>query len=192
MQDTPDTTSYQPTQEAQDNLKGQNVPVALRQRYSDITELTDGFCAQHLTEEYRDLCRTMTAALSRKRPSPLVNGPIKSWACTIIYMIGKVNYLFNKDSKPYMRADQLCRHFDLQAKTISARATRLSAMLGITALDPDWMLPSLAGENPRNWYIMVDGLMIDARHTTRDVQERAFALGAIPYIPDESGDLGPK
>jgi hypothetical protein len=31
--------------------------------------------------------------------------------------------------------------------------------------------------------IQVNGLIIDAPHTPREIQEQAFQLGLIPYIP---------
>jgi len=44
----------------------------MKARYAEITALTDIFCREMLNEEYAQVCREMTAALARKRPSPLV------------------------------------------------------------------------------------------------------------------------
>ena len=49
--------------------------------YDAVAALTDAFCRDHLTGELRDLARAMTAALSRKRPSPLASGQPRTWAC---------------------------------------------------------------------------------------------------------------
>jgi hypothetical protein len=38
-------------------------------------------------------------------------------------------------------------------------------------------------ENPRAWFIMVNGLIVDARHMPREIQEIAYEKGLIPYIP---------
>ncbi|MFP3709282.1 DUF6398 domain-containing protein [Paraburkholderia sp. SIMBA_009] len=92
---------------------GERVPVAMQDRYREITALTDAFCAQHLTDEYREPCRRLVATLCRKRPSPLVTGPARSWACGVTYAIGRINFLFDKSQKPHMRADALCQHFGL-------------------------------------------------------------------------------
>ena len=37
------------------------------------------------------------------------------------------------------------------------------------------------------WMIMVDGLIVDARHVPRQIQEEAYRKGLIPYIPGEQG-----
>ncbi|MBP0633674.1 MULTISPECIES: DUF6398 domain-containing protein [unclassified Cupriavidus] len=77
-------------------FRGERVPGAMQDRYDEIIALTDAFCAQHLTDEYRDLCRRLVATLCCKRPSPLVTGPARPWACGVAYAIGRVNFLFDK------------------------------------------------------------------------------------------------
>lgn len=43
-----------------------------RQVVEEIDRLVDGFCREHLNEEYAELCRRLTDKLARKRPSPLL------------------------------------------------------------------------------------------------------------------------
>jgi hypothetical protein len=78
-----------------------SVPKAMRPTYDAVVALTDAFCRDHLNEEYRDLARTMAAALCRKRPSPLASGQPRTWACGIIYVLGQLNFLSDKASKPH-------------------------------------------------------------------------------------------
>lgn len=37
--------------------------------------------------------------------------------------------------------------------------------------------------NPMAWYITVNGLIVDARYVSRELQAIAYAKGLIPYIP---------
>ncbi|MGF6812938.1 hypothetical protein OKW30_008155 [Paraburkholderia sp. Clong3] len=161
----------------------ERIPVALQGRYDEIITLTDAVCAQHLTDEYRDLCRRMAATLCRKRPSPLINGPARSWACGIAYAVGRVNFLFDRHQTPHMRADVLCEHFRVSPKTGSAKASGIVTLLKIGAMDPRWSLPSQLAENPMAWMLEVNGYIVDARQMPRDFQEEAFRRGFIPYIP---------
>ncbi len=39
---------------------------------------------------------------------------------------------------------------------------------------------------PKDWLIMVNGFIVDARSMPREVQEMAFQKGLIPYMPDET------
>ena len=161
----------------------ERVPAALQGKYDEIVTLTDRFCQQHLTEEYRDLCRRMAAILCRKRPSPLVTGKPNTWACGIVYAVGRVNFLFDKSQTPHMRADELCPHFSLSPKTGSAKSTAIMELLKIGPMDPKWTLPSRLADNPMAWLIEVNGLIVDARKAPREIQEEAFRRGWIPYLP---------
>jgi len=161
----------------------ERVPTALQDRYDAIVALTDEFCQQHLTEEYRDLCRRLTAKLCRKRPSPLVTGKPNTWACGIAYALGRVNFLFDNSQTPTMGADELCSHFGLSASTGSAKSTVILRLFNSGQADPQWTLPSRLADNPVAWLIQVNGFIMDARHAPREVQEEAFRRGLIPYLP---------
>lgn len=161
----------------------ERVPAALQGHYDMVVALTDAFCQQHLTDEYRDLCRRLTAKLARKRPSPLLTGKPQTWACGIAYALGRVNFLFDKSQTPTMRADELCAHFGLSASTGSAKSAAILKLLNSGQADPQWTLPSRLAANPMAWMIQVDGFVLDARHAPREIQEEAFRRGLIPYLP---------
>ncbi len=62
-----------------------SVPKSMQATYDAVVHLTDEVCDRHLNAEYRELARAMTAALCRKRPSPLASGQPRTWACAILY-----------------------------------------------------------------------------------------------------------
>lgn len=161
----------------------QIVPSNMKAIHDRIVQLTDDFCEQHLNQEYAELCRRMAAALSRKRRSPLAQGRVESWACGIIYALGRVNFLFDKSQTPHMRPDDLCPPFGVSKATAAAKAKKISDSLNVDLLDPKWTLPSKLGDNPMAWLIQVNGLLVDARHEPREIQEEAYRLGLIPYLP---------
>jgi hypothetical protein len=61
----------------------------------------------------------------------------------------------------------------------------LNIELKMMQLDPNWCLPSKLDDNPMAWLIIVNGLAVDARHLSRDIQEIAYQKGLIPYIPSD-------
>lgn len=87
------------------------VPKPMQAAYTAVVALTDAFCRDHLTEEYRDLARAMAAALARKRPSPLSSGQPRTWACGIIHALGQLNFLSDKSSQPHMTLAEICAGF---------------------------------------------------------------------------------
>jgi hypothetical protein len=163
---------------------GESVPKLMQPLYDAITGMTDAVCTEHLSEEYAQLCRKMAATLARKRPSPLTRGRTETWACGIAYALGSVNFLFDKTQTPHMSAGDLCALFGVAKSTGSAKSREIQDMLDITLLDPRWCPPSKLADNPMAWMIQVNGLIVDARYAPRQIQEEAFRLGLIPYVPD--------
>ena len=53
-----------------------------------VVVMTDTFRQTHLNEEYMALCRKLAEKLAAKRPSPLLRGELRTWACGIIRTIG--------------------------------------------------------------------------------------------------------
>jgi len=164
------------------------VPKVMLPVYEKIVGLTDAVSDRHLDSEYRDLARTMTRALCRKRPSPLASGQPRTWACGIVYVLGRINFLGDRSFPPYMTTAGLCAAFEVGESTVHAKARVIEEALGTGPLDPQWTLPSLVGRNPLVWMAEVNGLLVDLRDMPRDVQEIAFAKGLIPYVPADRKD----
>jgi hypothetical protein len=165
--------------------RSNSVPKAMLPVYEKIVGLTDDVCARHLDAEYRDMARAMTAALCRRRPSPLASGQPRTWACGIVYVLGRVNFLGDKSFSPHMTTADLCAAFGVGESTAHAKARAIEEALGAGPFDPQWVVPSLAERNPLTWMAEVNGLLVDLRDMPREVQEIAFAKGLIPYIPDD-------
>lgn len=163
--------------------KSEKVPKHMQTTFEAIVALTDKFCREHLNEEYAQLARQAAAALCRQRPSPLMTGYVDTWACGIVYALGFVNFLFDKNQKPYMSAADLCAAFGVSKSTGSAKSKAVRDALSMGQMDPNWCLPSKLEDNPMAWMIMVNGLIVDVRGMPREIQEIAYQKGLIPYIP---------
>ena len=161
------------------------VPKKMQAKVDDINVLTDDVCMQHLNAEYTELVRRVTAALARKRPSPLDRGRAKTWACAVVYAVGQVNFLFDKSQTPHMRGDELASAFGVSKGTASSKAKVVRDALNMDYFNSEWMLASRIDSSPMVWIISVNGLMVDARHMPREVQEIAYEKGLIPYIPGD-------
>jgi hypothetical protein len=150
-----------------------------------IVAVTDNVCDRYLNQEYREFARMMTAALGRKRPSPLISGQPHTWAAGIVYALGRVNFLTDQSSHPHMTTADLCTVFGVSESTVHNKARAIENALTIGPLDLQWTLPSLAEKNPLTWMAEIDGLIVDLRSMPREIQEIAFAKGMIPHIPTD-------
>ena len=155
-----------------------------------IVGMTDDFCRRQLNDEYAELCRNLAEKLSRKRPSPLLRGQPKTWACGIIRTIGWVNFLDDPMTQPHMKLTAIDKDLGVGESTGQGKSKEIRRMLKIRQFDMDWTLPSRMDDNPLAWMMEVNGFLMDVRHAPREVQEIAFEQGLIPYIPaDREADL---
>ncbi len=160
-----------------------SVPKAMQETYDAITMLMDSFCEAKLNEEYADMCRLMTAKLCRKRPSPLASGRAKNWAAGIVHAIATVNFAFDKSQTPHIASPDISNHFGVGKSSPASKSKVIRDLFNIGIMDTAWTLPSRMDSNPMAWYIMVDGMILDARRLNRDIQVVAYNKGLIPYIP---------
>lgn len=137
------------------------------------------------------LAQRMTAALCRKRPSPLASGQPRSWACGIIYVLGQINFLTDPSTQPFMTTADLCARFGVSQSTAHAKARVISQALDTSRLSPEWLLPRLLKQNPLFWMAEVNGFLVDLRDMPREVQQIAFDKGLIPHIPADE-EKGPE
>ena len=87
------------------------VPAKMKSTFESIVDATDEFCETHLNNEYAKLSKELAAALSRKRPSPLLKGKINTWACGIVYALGYVRLLVDDEvvmRRRFQRSPMIC------------------------------------------------------------------------------------
>ena len=158
------------------------VPKIVQPRFDEIVALIDAVCRAHLTEEYATVTRELRTALGRKRPSPLLRGQSRTWACGITYTVGSVNFLFDPAQQPHVRGNDLCGLFEVSQSAGAAQSREIMRLFDIVPFDPRWSLPSRLADNPLVWMLLVNGLMVDIRTMPTEVQEQAYELGLIPFV----------
>lgn len=161
------------------------VPQGMQARFDEIAHLTDAFSAQYLNEEYAEMARKLIAALCRKRPSPVVSGQAKTWACGVIHALGMFNFLFDSSQKPHVKTSELYDYFGVASSTGQGKSKTIRDIMKMSHFDATWSLPSRLDSHPAAWLISVNGFILDARTVPREIQEEALRKGLIPYLPEE-------
>ena len=164
--------------------KQPEIPETIRTQYEEITEITDQVCREHLNEEYAQLARKLAETLAREHPALLEKGRARSWAAAIVYALGRVNFLFDKSRTPHLSATALCERFGVSTANASPKARKIFDAVGLFPFHPEWTLSSLMAQSPLAWLIEVNGIPVDARMMPREIQEEAYRLGLIPYLPE--------
>ena len=173
---------------SKDKAEQMHVPKKNRQFFEQIVELIDAFCDTHLNDSYKELCEHMAGAICRTH-LPLSSSSPASWACGIVHAVGWVNFLHDPNQNPHMTSAQLAEGFGVSQGTMTAKSKIIRDKFDLIQLDPDWCLPELLIDNPLVWMFDVDGLIMDIRTASRDVQQEAYEMGLIPFIPADKQEL---
>jgi hypothetical protein len=162
-----------------------HVPKKNRQLFEQIVELIDEFCDTHLNENYKELCEHLAGAVCRTH-LPLSKSKPAAWAGGVVHAIGWVNFLHDPKQNPHMTSTQLAQAFGVSQGTMMTRSKIIRDKFDLMQLDPEWCLPEMLKDNPLVWMFDVDGLVMDIRMAPRDVQEQAYEMGLIPFIPADT------
>ena len=162
----------------------ERVPLPLGPHVAAIVAHTDAFAAAHLDAEYAALGRRMTTELARLRPSPLARGEARTWAAAILHAVGWVNFLADPSQRPHLPTAELARRTGVGQSTLAAYLRTIRAALDLVRFDPAWTRPSQLADNPLVWMVEVDGIVLDVRDASRELQEAALRAGAIPFLPE--------
>jgi hypothetical protein len=106
------------------------------QRLAEIKELVLGFCDKHLNEELAGYALKLCETLDRKRKISINRGSKEIWAASIVYVIARLNFLFDPESEFSLTADTICDFFGAKKSTIGSKATHIEDVcnLGLGAV----------------------------------------------------------
>lgn len=159
------------------------IPKEMQKTYEEISQLLIAYSAEYLSKEYEELCLHALEKLCRKRPSPLKSGRSNTWAAGIVYAVGTNNFIFDKSQPIHMTAKELVAPFGVSASTASSKAAMIKKMLKIDYFNAEWCLPSEMADNSMLWMVSINGLPVDARMLSVEMQEICYEKGLIPYVP---------
>jgi len=95
------------------------------ERVAKINEMMRSFCGGHLTPELEGYAVRLCEKLGRKRIINIVRGGKEIWAASIIYVIARLNFLFDKQNENYITVDTICNYFGTKKSTIGTKATQI-------------------------------------------------------------------
>lgn len=160
-----------------------SLPKNMQAKYDELASLIEPYCEKYLNAEYKELCLHAVEKLCRKRPSPLAAGRAKTWAAGIIYAVAQNNWIFDKNQPIHMTADELVEPLGVAKTTAASKAAEIRKMLKIDHFNAEWILASDMENNAMLWYVLINGLPIDARTLPIEAQIYCAERGLIPYVP---------
>ena len=105
-------------------------------RITEVKKLLDAFCERHLNNEFCGYAHTLCDRIGRKRKIVITQGRMEIWAASIIHVIARVNFLFDKSKQFALTADIICDFFHTKKTTISSKAKQIEDALNIRIAEP--------------------------------------------------------
>lgn len=143
----------------------------IKERETQLIELTGTFCSQKLDANYAQLCEKLIKKMGRKHNVPFERGKLEIWAAAVIYTIGSVNFLFDKSFEPYISATGISDYFDTKNTTVSNKARQIREMFNLSIFDDEFVTDQMDARNPFKDLIMVDGFIVKLSNLPMEVQE---------------------
>jgi hypothetical protein len=93
------------------------------ERAKEIGNLINKFCDRHLNDELCGYAVKLLEKLARKRTYSITSGKIEIWASAIIYVIARLNFLFDPPNSDFISTDTICDFFGTKKSTVGNKAT---------------------------------------------------------------------
>ena len=122
----------------------------IKEKEKKLIEMVDAFCEAKLDSEYKALCNKLIHKLGRKHDVPFKRGKLENWASGIVYAIGQINYLFDKNFEPYATPDDICNYFNTKKSTASNKARDIRQMLKLKIGDDEFSTQYILDSNVKS------------------------------------------
>lgn len=115
----------------------------IKAKEKELIELVSEFCDEVLDDEYKQLSIKLVRKMGRKHNVPFKRGKPEIWASAVIYALGQINLLFDKSSKPYSSADEICDFFNTKKSTVSNKARSIRETFNLNYFDDEFSITQM-------------------------------------------------
>ena len=88
-----------------------------------MRQILDNFSKIHLSDELSGYCYKLWDKIGKKRNYIITGGQKEVWASAVIYVISRLNFLFDSKSSNPLTVDMICDFFGTKKSTVSSKAT---------------------------------------------------------------------
>ncbi len=100
-------------------------------RIQKVLVLLEEFSKEHLSPELSQFVFKLWEQIGKKRRYSITGGKKEVWASAVIYVIARLNFLFDKSSPSHLSPDTICGFFGTKKSTVSARANEIEKVCKI-------------------------------------------------------------
>ncbi len=110
----------------------------IKEKTEKINTLVDSFCKRYLDGELTVCALRLCDTLGRSRKFDVTRGKIEIWAASIVYVIARVNFLFDKANNNFLTSDIICDFFGTKKSTTGNKATSIEKSCKISIGDKNY------------------------------------------------------
>ncbi|MBW2039466.1 MAG: hypothetical protein JRI46_07720 [Deltaproteobacteria bacterium] len=93
--------------------------------------MLEEFSKQHLSLELSGFVFKLWEQIGKKRNYIITGGKKEVWASAVVYVIARLNFLFDKNNPNYLPPDAICGFFGSKKTTVAARASEIEKVCKI-------------------------------------------------------------
>ena len=105
---------------------------AKQNRIDEVRVLLETFGKEHLAQEFGTYVMRLWDQLTRKRTCDITKGKKEIWASAVIYVIARLNFLFDKKNSNYLPMNKIFEYFGTKQGMVRTRAAEIEKVCNIT------------------------------------------------------------
>lgn len=106
-----------------------NIPADRQARFAEGAGLIEEFGKRHLDEELTTFALRLWARVCRRDAPDCLRGKLTVWIASVIHVIARMNFLFDKNQPVHLTFDTICNHFQANKTTVGSKATQIEKNL---------------------------------------------------------------
>lgn len=115
-----------------------------KDKQAKIINLVKEYSSRHFDNELKNFTLDLSETICSDSQLDMSRGRGEIWAAGIIYVIARLNYLFDKDNPLYNSVDDLCLFFKVNKSTVANKAYQIQKILNISIGDKSYTRPEIS------------------------------------------------
>jgi len=107
----------------------QQIPSERLERFNEVAALIDQFGQQHLDAELTGFTMELWRRVCRRKAPDYRRGKAAVWAASVVHVIARVNFLFDRHQPVHLTFDTICGFFQTNKTTVGGKATEIERTL---------------------------------------------------------------
>jgi hypothetical protein len=107
----------------------QRIPLQRQERFNEVAAFIEQFGQEHLDAELTGFAIELWTRVCRRKAPDCLRGKPAVWAASVIHVIARMNFLFDRAQSVHLTFDTICDFFQANKNTVGGKATEIERTL---------------------------------------------------------------